>query len=289
MTFWCYAKCSACQKSKKWFFFSMFFMLISFLLTGCGKGEEDSGAEYMVLIGEGPEIAQKISNVDLLVIDAQDFSGEEIAALRDRNVEKIYSYLNIGSIETYRPGYDHFEPYALGEYENWPQEKWMDVAEKEWKDYLLEQAGLLAEKGVDGFFLDNIDVYYRFPNEDIYRGIVDILRGLRQIGRGIILNGGDVFVSRYLQEEAEVLFDGINQEDVYTTYDFESGSFGVNTEKDREYFALYLDELLGRGYDVYVTEYAKDGETADAARLFAQQHRYECYVSDNIELRMNGA
>ena len=138
-------------------------------------------------------------------------------------------------------------------------------------------------------FLDNIDVYYRFPNEDIYRGIVDILRGLRQIGRGIILNGGDVFVSRYLQEEAEVLFDGINQEDVYTTYDFESGSFGVNTEKDREYFALYLDELLGRGYDVYVTEYAKDGETADAARLFAQQHRYVCYVSDNIELRMNGA
>ena len=84
-----------------------------------------------------------------------------------------------------------------------------------------------------------------------------------------------------------VIFDGVNQECVYTTYDFTNNRFLKNSEENMYYFTEYLDMLVQNGYVVYVLEYATDSKIRSKSYFYSMEHNYICYVSDNIELLMN--
>ena len=73
-------------------------ILSTALLSACSASTSDSAEKYIVLIGEDPEITEKLSDIDLLVIDAEYFSQNDIARLRENGVREIYSYINIGSL-----------------------------------------------------------------------------------------------------------------------------------------------------------------------------------------------
>ncbi len=78
-------------------------ILSTALLSACSASTSDSTEKYVVLIGEDSEITEKLSDIDLLVIDAEYFSQNDIARLRENGIHEIYSYINIGSIESFRP------------------------------------------------------------------------------------------------------------------------------------------------------------------------------------------
>jgi len=259
----------------------------SLFFTGCGAAQTQV-TEYMVLIGEGPECIEQVSDVEVLVIDAEYFTAEEIAQLKAKNVQKVYTYLNIGSVEDFRDYYEDYEQYALGEYENWPGEKWIDVSIRQWQELVSDRSEELASKGIDGFFVDNTDVYYVYPSDEIYEGIVDILSALKQTGKSVCLNGGDSFVNRYLESgDVRAIFDAVNQESVYTEIDFSNGLFQRNTQETTDYFTDYLDRVVACGYEVYVLEYAGDEDLRNEAYSFAGEHGYTCYVADNVGLELN--
>lgn len=245
--------------------------------------------EYLVLLGEGASNIEKFPVADVLVIDGENFTSEDLKYLRDKGVKKIYSYLNIGSIENFRDYYDDYVQYTLGEYDEWQEERWMDVSNSNWQTFILKRAELLARKGFDGYFIDNMDVYYQYPSEKIYNGLVDILVQLSNLDKDIIINGGDVFVRRYMEEEDDnpKNFDGINQEDVYTLYDFSEKKCGINSEEDRKYWQEYLEWVSQNGYDVYVLEYAATRKNIVDAKKYCRKHGWSCYVADNIELKIN--
>ena len=73
-------------------------ILSTALLSACSTSTFNSAEKYIVLIGEDPEITEKLSDIDLLVIDAEYFSQNDIARLRENGIHEIYSYINIGSI-----------------------------------------------------------------------------------------------------------------------------------------------------------------------------------------------
>lgn len=98
-------------------------ILSTALLSACSDDSSDGAEKYVVLIGEDSEITDKLSDIDLLVIDAEYFSQNDIARLRENGIREIFSYINIGSIESFRSYDTHFEKYTLGAYENWPEEK----------------------------------------------------------------------------------------------------------------------------------------------------------------------
>ncbi len=50
------------------------------------------------------------------------FSKKDIRKLHAGGT-KVYSYLNIGSIENFRSYYKTYEHLAIGDYENWEEEK----------------------------------------------------------------------------------------------------------------------------------------------------------------------
>lgn len=61
-----------------------------------------------------------------------------------------------------------------------------------------------------------------------------MLASLKRQGFKLIVNGGDVFVSETLKDgSAKNLYDGINQEDVFMTYDFNKKKYGRQAKKIR--------------------------------------------------------
>ena len=131
------------------------------LFLPCAGAEEASAFlyPYGVFLGINDNLAQ-FKDYEIVVIDAQYFSGEEIDSFRSEG-HQVYTYLNIGSLEDFRDYYEEYKDLSLGEYEHWEEEVWVDVSQQKWQDLILKELvpGLL-EKHVDGFFVDNCDVYY---------------------------------------------------------------------------------------------------------------------------------
>ncbi|MBO4913577.1 MAG: endo alpha-1,4 polygalactosaminidase, partial [Oscillospiraceae bacterium] len=194
------------------------------LLAGCAAREGDGGEvhDYGVFLSyEGSLSALNAYNN--IVIDAQYYSREDIAEFR-KNGHTVYSYLNVGSLESFRDYWSEYEELALGAYEHWDEEVWMDVSSPRWQAFLLDTlAQELREKGVDGFFVDNCDVYYFYPDSGIFDGLSTILRALRADGTPVIINGGDAFLDAWCERggAAPDVASGVNQESVFTAIDWD--------------------------------------------------------------------
>ena len=242
-------------------------------------------SDYGVYIGSNPEDIDPEFLPQTIVIDAQYFSADEIHSLKEEG-HTVYSYLNLGSIETFRDYYSQYESLTLGTYENWEDEKWVNVSDKSWQQFFSDKADELLAKGVDGFFVDNCDVYYNFSTEEIFSGVSAMLKDLKSKNTYVLINGGDAFVLEYLarNDGLDDVLDGVNQESVYTSINWEDESFGVNSKEDREYFSDYLDAVVSEGKDAYALEYATDRNIAESALKYAESKGYGIYISDSLEL-----
>ena len=195
-----------------------------------------------------------------VVIDGQDNSAETIKKIK-ANGTKVYSYLNIGSIENTREDYyNKYKKYALGNYDNWPDEKWMNVSKKEWQDFIVDNlAEKLLKKGCDGFWLDNLDVYEEYHKDEIYDGLVNIVTRLKEKGVPIYVNGGNKFVSRLIKEGKADLIDGVMQEEVFTQItDYDDNKSKKQDSGTQKEHLAYLERCKKAGIDVSVLEYTKD-------------------------------
>ena len=260
-------------------------ILIAMMLTGC----EDAipGDDYGVYIGAEYSELPENASFDVLVIDAQYYTADEIASLKEKNGE-IYSYLNIGSVESFRDYYEDYEDITTGSYENWEDERWVDVSNPKWQEFVLgELAPQLIEKDIDGFFIDNCDVYYIDPREEIYQALTDMLSSLKATGKTVIVNGGDSYVSRYLDENdtLSAVIDGVNQETVYTSINWDDGTFGEASKDDNEYFLDYLERVSDAGGEVYLLEYTTSDKLACYIQDEADALGYHVYVSPSLELK----
>ena len=166
------------------------------------------------------------------------------------------TYLNIGSIENFREYYTTYAELAIGEYEHWEEEEWVDVANPDWQKFIGQLSQELNEKGVDGFFIDNCDVYYYDPHESIFEGITAILQNIMTFGKAVIINGGDTYVAEYRERYGAIdqIMTGVNQESVWSSIDFDSGTFGEQTSETRDYFCKYLETCKADGVEVYLLE-----------------------------------
>ena len=86
----------------------------------------------------------------------------------------------------------------------------------------------LLKKGVDGFFIDNCDVYDYVKTKKNFKGLAKILKNIKRLGKGVMINGGDVFVTKYRKTygSAKDIMTAVNQESVWSSIRFETGTFG---------------------------------------------------------------
>ena len=155
------------------------------IINGCSSRKNQEfqhkmiSSGYGVFLGlEGNEALIASQDFTRVVIDAQFMSKEEIDSMKKRGQE-VYSYINIGSLEEFRPYYKKYEYLTLASYVNWEEEYWVDVKQDEWQKFIEVLANELLEKNIDGFFVDNVDVYGHFPSQDTFLAIKNILNHLK--------------------------------------------------------------------------------------------------------------
>ena len=232
------------------------------------------------------ENIEQFADYEIVVIDAQYYPKEELDAFRSKG-HKVFSYINIGSLEDFRDYYEEYKDLSLGAYEHWEEEVWVDVSQKRWQEFMLNDiaAGLL-EKDIDGFFVDNCDVYYVHPKEEILEGLTVIMKGLKATGKKVIINSGDTFLDAYCEQGGkwDDVISGINQESVFSTILWDEGKFGTAEPEDHEYFVSYIDRYGSQGAEIYLLEYTVDEELVKEIDAFCEERGYTYYVADSIEL-----
>ena len=139
-------------------------LAIVVLLTGCSSEVQEEQAEYGVFLGLGREDIVLMEDYRIIVLDAQYFLPEDIERLKQSG-HIVLSYINLGALEDFRTYYGKYVGYTLSEYENWEEERWVDVTIPEWQMFVEDLAEELLEKGCDGLFVDNVDVYYHYHTD----------------------------------------------------------------------------------------------------------------------------
>lgn len=270
--------------------FTVPLLLCYLMLPLCGVSDtiKEPNKDFGVFIGAGPEKIGEMKDYSTVVIDANFYTEKEIDKLQSGGT-KVYSYLNLGSIEDFRPYYEEFEPYTLDPYENWPEEHWIDVSAPEWQDYLVfTLAENLLEKGIDGFFIDNVDVYYKYRTDEIFNGVANILKCIKSNYNNvpIIINGGYEFVNTAIERDVPLLdmFNGINHESVYSRINFEDDTLETNTLESRNFYLDYFKKVHPYGIDIYIIEYTHSKDLMSQYIPYYDSHGYHYYTADSIQL-----
>ncbi|MBQ8967620.1 endo alpha-1,4 polygalactosaminidase [Ruminococcus sp.] len=253
-------------------------------LTACGNGTQKHS--YGVFIGASPKDAAYMENYDKIVIDAQYFTADEITELKKAG-HTVYSYIDLGSVENFRPYYDDYEKFTLDVYENWEEEKWVDVSQEEWQTFVVDELAVsILAKGVDGLFVDNTDVYYHYPTDEMFEGVTAILKGFKALDTYVVINGGDAYVTEYQQRNGNLdgVMDAVNQETIFSKINWDDGTFSDNESSEREYFQDYVKMVSDNGKDVYPLEYTTDEDLIEKIDKFCKDNGYEYYASKTLEL-----
>jgi cysteinyl-tRNA synthetase len=170
--------------------------------------------------------------------DGGNFSTAQIRILKGGGNNRVLSYLNIGSCERFRT-YWSTAPAGivpcganreawLGRYEGYPDETWMNPANAAYDRLVLEHvAPRLAARGVDGFYLDNLEVVeHSDPTKEgacssqCRQGGLDLVRKLRQLFPEmlIVMQNATGDVTRLGSSGGvafSTLLDGVVHEEVY--------------------------------------------------------------------------
>ena len=245
----------------------------------------DTGEEGLTSDDKETDQLLFLAKYKTVILSPGSFTKKDLQYLH-RAGTKAYAYINVGALEEYDPEYLRFKKLTLAPYENWEDESWVDVSDKEWQNYITEKiAKEIAELGFDGFFLDNFDVYYLFPEEKIYRGLDAVLSGLQKYNMPIILNGGDSYVSRAIEENAtNLLFQGVNQEDVFTAYHFDTNTSSLQDSDTRHYYQDYLEKAKNAGLSVFILEYKADKELSKEVSSYCKEKHFQWYNAPDIFL-----
>lgn len=279
--------------NKFWFFIKRYWWiliisLVPFLtMTSCNNTSQVTEQyEYGVFLGISEYKISRLEKYKTVVIEPQEFSKKSIEKLHN-DKKFVYGYLNIGAIENYRSYYSKYEDITLGTYEDWPDEKWVDVSKSKWQNFVVNNlAQSYKEKNFDGLFLDNFDVYYHYARPEIFKGLCDICTHLKSLGFKLLINGGDTFVSKCIQNNnTSSYFDGINQETVFTSINFKNKTYGKQKAEQHEYFTQYLKSVKQTNLSVYLLEYSANSELLKEIDEYCKENGFGYYNAPSLELK----
>ncbi|MGT2710793.1 endo alpha-1,4 polygalactosaminidase [Streptococcus oriscaviae] len=263
-------------------------ILLGVALFFCFQVSGKKPSDYGVFIGmEKKDLLQLSKSYQTLVLDVTYLDKTDIKQLHFRS-RQIFAYLNIGALETSNSFYQDFKDLTFKPYDNWPDESWIHVTDSAWQDFLVHQlAQSLKDKGVDGLFLDNFDVYDHDQRPEVYASLVQLLKEFQTMNLPVIINGGSTFVSQFLAEDPQLarqLIYAVNQESVFLAYDFDAGKPVQQTAEAEDFYLDYLNNLSQTGLQVFLIEYGADSHQAHQISKQCQDLNYTLYLAPSILL-----
>ena len=168
---------------------------------------------------------------------AANFTNAQIAQLRASGRNRVISYMNLGSCETFRTYWSSAPQGILscgantaahrGAYEGYPDETWMDLGNAEYQTLILEHVAPRIAARVDGFYLDNLELVEHTASASngpctpaCRQGGLDLVRKLREKfpGHLIVMQNATSDVTRLGLTGGipfPLLLDGVAHEEVY--------------------------------------------------------------------------
>lgn len=267
------------------------------LLTGCdtmtiddgpsGKADTTDTAEqpsfeeienFAVYFAEQP--LDTLATFDLAILDPDDFPPEAVQRLLRKGTLPV-AYINLGEAEAYRWFYDQVdEDWILGANPDWDEHYYVDARAEGWQNLLLEEViPRIVEKGYRGLFFDMVDTALPTLFPETRPGMVRLIERIRQRYPDLYLvpNNGI-----FLIEEISSLIDDMVVEDIFTSYDFDTGEYVRTDAATRDARIERLKQLQeAYGLKVLSINYAPPGdrELRQYARQEARKHDFLSFVS----------
>jgi cysteinyl-tRNA synthetase len=196
--------------------------------------------------GAGIDLAKVAATFRVINVDVDpgadgvgNLTDAQIQTLRAGGKNKVISYLNVGACESYRTYWSTDPPghkscvnsgAMTDAYQGYPNEKWANLSSAAYRDLIVEYvAPRLAARGVDGFFLDNMEVIEHGPapangpcEAACAQGGLDLIWELRRKFPDllIVMQNATSDVARLGVTHGSPypsLLDGVSHEEVYTS------------------------------------------------------------------------
>jgi cysteinyl-tRNA synthetase len=256
-------------------------------------------------MGDLERVAASFRIIDIDVDPGADgegnFTDAQIRTLQDGGRNRVLAYLNLGSCERFRT-YWTSAPAGLvpcgrnrdawlGDYEGYADEEWMNPADPSYARLILEHvAPRLAARGIDGFYLDNLEIIEHLdPAEPAWcspecrQAAMDLVRRLRERfpDRLLVLQNATGSTTRTGSTGGvrfAALLDGVAHEEVY------GPTFDPKAERDLlAWLAMRIRTADGRPFFVGVEDYVgscANSAAANASYQRSRAHGFSPYASD---------
>ena len=208
------------------------------------------------------DVVGRLSPYDLVVVDGEYIEAADVAALQAGGAV-VLAYLSVGTIESYRWWYQDAKPFRMELWDDWG-EWYADVNRAGFRRLIIDEvAPSILTKGVDGLFLDNVDMIETHPDHTKrMRSLVRQLSDLVDADGGLLFaqNGADIMgpMLRFL--------DGWNQEDVSFTYDWDDDRYRAVPLDERTERLRAIRQIGRKGNLVTSTDYMRAGAASKIDR-----------------------
>jgi cysteinyl-tRNA synthetase len=262
---------------------------------------------------KGVDIDKVASYFRLINIDADpdlgNFTDSEIQRLKNNGKNRVISYLNVGSCEKWRSYYSKDPPgfkscvnsgalttvYST----EYPDERWANLSNQDYQSLIVNYvAKRLADRGVDGFFLDNMEVVEHGPNakygpcdSKCSQGGLELVYRLREKfpDKLIVMQNAtsDITLNGYTQGIwFPLLLDGVSHEEVYSNGgDSEALS---QMKKWRDKSIMINDYPFWLGVEEYVGK-CDSAHKSEAISIYnkAKSDGFNAYVTDESSIQQS--
>ena len=211
--------------------------------------------------------------------------------------KKVIAYISIGEAENYRdywqPGWNNNPPAWLGpENPDWPGNYKVKFWYPEWKNIIYTYIDIILAKGYDGIYMDIIDAYYYWQEENVQEPyadtlMVDFIAGIRHHVDSALGNGAFIVIP----QNAEDIIDAANITPTLTNKYFNAiNAIGVedvffpgnndmnNAYGPDSYRTGLLAEFNNRGKRVFSIEYIDQPAKLNQYVAAAQANNYVPYA-----------
>ena len=249
--------------------------------------------DYGAFLGRSDNNVTDFNNYKYISLELDEFSDTNINRLSNKGVNFL-AYLNVGSLENYRDYYEDYESITFKDYDNWPDERWIDVSNTSWQNFVVNTlAKGFKDRNVLGVYLDNVDVYSIAKEDGLNfnayaTGLKNIIKGVSDLGLSVMINGGAEFLND-MNDINDNIFDdiwGYHQEEVFSRItDYDHNCFGKQNDEDKEYYQKTASMMKNRGKEVFFLEYTKDEELKATIKQYCESNEYHYYFADNVDLK----
>lgn len=221
------------------------------------------------------------------VVEPDDYTKKQVKAIKKKGY-KILAYLSVGTIEKDRPWYKKYQKYGLKTLEDWPDEVYADVRRTNWRCFLVDRARALKEKGFDGVWCDNIDVYSEYKSVKMYAAVKAVLKQIKAVGGYVMINGGSEWLDDSIDKKVKLktYINGYTQEEVFSLIKDYSGKgkFVSQKKSDSKYYKTMIKKAIEQKIGGFLLEYTRDKTLKETIEKWCKKNRASYYISGDVNL-----